>query len=66
MSELLPCPYCGNENVTLEFNRFRGFYYIDCGRYACNRTVILGYSTKEEAIEEWNKFSRNRRANGGN
>lgn len=56
--KLKPCPYCGNKRVKVRCSAFRGLWYVDCGRYLCNRIKIEEYPDKELAIKEWNEERR--------
>lgn len=65
MSNLLPCPFCGQEagfNTVRYFdkaiavqgwkqNTFHGVNCITCG---VNNIGIRGYDTKEDAADAWN------------
>lgn len=56
MTELKPCPFCGDENIlimdiTFKQGIFPNFYAI-C--FECSTRGYL-YSTKQEAIDAWNK-----------
>ena len=63
--ELKPCPFCGGETV-VRFDigdymteEYRGYYVKCCGRRNANcpaNWIVKGcFSTKEEAIEAWNR-----------
>lgn len=49
MTELKPCPFCGNEDIRVE--RIYNYYEVICSD-CLSRTEE--YPTKEEAIEVWN------------
>ena len=49
---LKPCKCCGNTRVYLELNPLG--WGVICPMYACNRTVVPFFPTKEEAVEHWN------------
>ncbi len=58
--KLNPCPFCGNEDVSLV--KYHGitteFWAVECMRFACPRIAVEGFETKEEAIENWNGLLR--------
>lgn len=58
MDKLIPCPFCGNKDVHLNIEPWSGFWFVECNVYACNRTSVPMFETKEEAIEAWNKGER--------
>ena len=54
MSELKPCPFCGNEvHITLE----QGMWFIECENEGCG--VLMGFEAKTvsraEVIAAWNR-----------
>lgn len=49
--ELKPCPFCGEEDITIE--NFFGHWAVTCE--CCGAYVACGYQTKKEAIEAWNR-----------
>lgn len=55
MSELLPCPFCGGENIETSYKDTfsgdfrRGVYCADC----CGG-IYPYYGTEAEAVEAWN------------
>ena len=57
MAELLPCPFCGNGDVTLrddsECQRLDGVfpYWVMC-RYC--QAMMQCFGTEKEAIKAWN------------
>lgn len=57
MSELKPCPFCGDEAVRMDFldnppfKEMKGTRYFGC-RNCC--VVSFVYTTEAEAIEAWN------------
>ena len=53
--KLKPCPYCGNKKVKLRCDPFRGLYYVDCGRYFCNRIEVSGYPSRSLTAKAWNE-----------
>ena len=53
MSEIKPCPFCGNENV--EANDRRIYAQVTCGR--CDAAGPC-CNDLEEAIERWNHAPR--------
>ena len=56
MSELKPCPFCGDESPILktEFIGELGFSYTKVQCWACGAS-ISAYSQEERAIREWNR-----------
>lgn len=58
MDKLKPCPYCGNPNVKI-VRKLKYLYYVDCGAYACNRSLIYYYESEEDAVKGWNYGERN-------
>lgn len=66
MAELKPCPFCGGEAKHFVFcegvyDETRLKHNVQCLNKKLNcfarvgRDWVLGYSTKEEAIEAWNR-----------
>lgn len=52
VSELLPCPFCGNESVKAK-QHIEGRWYVACNSIHCS--AQSGFSdTREEAVESWN------------
>ena len=60
--KLKKCPYCSGD---VRLMNHGGLYYVDCGRYACDRVLITYYETPEEAITGWNECEAERRGNEG-
>ena len=52
--ELKPCPFCGNDDVTVRWFPYNSAYYVQCNQLRC-------YSkgpdrlNKQEAVEAWNR-----------
>lgn len=55
MSELIPCPFCGcNEIGVFKKNMTIPFYFVRCKN--CMATIDnLELTTKEKAIAAWNR-----------
>lgn len=59
MSELKPCPFCGNENVAIanECHDLSGGYFVACP--ACGGSTGLRYACGDDPrpllIEQWNR-----------
>ena len=56
--ELKKCPFCGSKAYAYKSKNFLGQEYwgIECESNECIvHTMVADYSTKEEAIEAWNK-----------
>lgn len=60
--KLKKCPYCSGE---VKLMKLGSLYYVDCGRYACDRVLITYYETPEKAITGWNECEAERRGNEG-
>lgn len=57
MSELLPCPFCGNEALLLGGGEYEGIqqgYTVECHNCSAT-TAYFGADNMQEAIEAWNK-----------
>ena len=54
MAELKPCPFCGGTNLTMV--SCEGEYYAGC--FTCH-TCGPGGTSREEAIEAWNRRANN-------
>ena len=60
MAELLPCPFCGTDNVVLESYKARKGYeaHVQCNGGCMANQHTITYDTLEEAeakaIEMWN------------
>ena len=74
-SELLPCPFCGEEHICLfdEHDDNGLSFAVGCVTEDCHGHVAISwhFDTKEEAIEAWNtraertcKPSRGKRVDG--
>ena len=50
---LKPCPFCGGENVLLEYDHITGTYVVRCR--TCQTIVWQYYVIADEAIEAWNR-----------
>ena len=50
--KLKPCPFCGSEATLYEYRWWGISYGVECTK--CD-AILEGYSTKEEAIEAWNR-----------
>lgn len=60
MTELLPCPFCGN-TPTLVRNDDHGIVNIACGEGTCKGSkliVCFAKEDEEEAVESWNTRKR--------
>ena len=56
--ELKPCPFCGRkaELVTMEFGSGSIYFGTTCENWLCAVASVIPYfSSKEEAIEAWNR-----------
>ena len=56
--ELLPCPFCGNDNVSVSrYVREKKPWHVGCPQGKCflHGFQVVGYATREEAIAAWNK-----------
>ena len=54
MSELKPCPFCGE--MPIIHGEESGDYYIECINVGCAcLPTSCFYETKEQAIEAWNR-----------
>ena len=55
MSELKPCPFCGDIYIIVRNNS--AGYYIGCNTINCImcNTFVRRYRTKKDAVESWNK-----------
>lgn len=56
MSELLPCPFCGNEALLLGGGEYEGIqqgYTVECHNCSAT-TAYFGADNMQEAIEAWN------------
>lgn len=51
MTELKPCPFCGNNQAFIE-TEYYGLFVVKCG-YCHIRTAVE--QVKEKAIEAWNR-----------
>lgn len=49
--ELLPCPFCGNEDLHLATFEDPNTYFVECD--GC-RMALHAFHTKESAIRAWN------------
>lgn len=47
-----PCKFCGNPAPVLY--RKGGAYFINCGRYLCDKRLTLYSWNKTELINKWN------------
>lgn len=54
MSELLPCPFCGNEAALYDYDTESGEWPIVCGNLGCGANTISSHS-REHAAEKWNR-----------
>ena len=56
MSELKPCPFCGNAGEILQSDY--GFFYVGCSTPKCLMNVDYSnhaFSTEEKAEDAWNR-----------
>lgn len=51
---LKPCPYCGNTGPML-YKQNNGLFYVQCGRYLCDRKFTKYFTNKDECIKKWNE-----------
>lgn len=58
MPELKPCPFCGNEDITII--EIDGLYQTVCSviRKGCGAASGYQYS-RDKAIKEWNRRANN-------
>ena len=58
MDKLKPCPFCGSDAVINEKRYLK--WIVECSNMSCPASYMLGanYDTKEEAIESWNRRTR--------
>ena len=61
MTELKPCPYCGNKKVILLYDPLVKGYFVECNLYACNRIYVDYFETAEDAVESWNRGKNDNR-----
>ena len=64
MNELKPCPFCGGEAASntmrtsdskiIKMNGQDTFHGVNCIACGANNRGMLGYKTKEQAIQAWN------------
>ena len=54
LKKLKPCPYCGNTGPML-YKQNNGLFYVHCGRYLCDTTFEVYFTSKEECIKAWNE-----------
>ena len=67
MSELLPCPFCGSDDVQLEYARKAQFwvYWIECNGCGCEGPIEItgdnvdALNTPEDAARAWNERVEN-------
>ena len=52
MTELKPCPFCGDKEIVVSPTGFHGAYIAYCIQCHSNTG---DYDTKEEAIAAWNR-----------
>lgn len=56
MSELKPCPFCGGEAEVIKAHQiFERPYVVICKNTKCRASLGEFSSTREEAIEAWNR-----------
>lgn len=64
MSELKPCPFCGDTYIQIYAtnNHSRGHFAIGCNTVNCVGLHCESklYKTKEEAVEAWNRRAERR------
>lgn len=53
MTNLKPCPYCGNTGPML-YHYLDG-YIVHCGRYHCDGKFAYRAPTEEGCIKAWNE-----------
>ena len=56
MSDLKPCPFCGDTYISTHLTTF-GKYTVGCNTLKCISLHTEGklFNSREEAIEAWNK-----------
>ena len=54
MSELKPCPFCGNDNISVIESVVKPFYWCKCEK--CGASISC-YKTRKKAVEVWNRRS---------
>ena len=55
MDKLLPCPFCGNEDIKIKYDF--GNHNIECTR-CCVEMIICGEpcgTDRQDAIDQWNR-----------
>lgn len=59
MIKLLPCPFCKGNAYVLERHPYPKicFYQIRCS--SCSAMLEQGFTSKEDAIEAWNRRANN-------
>lgn len=56
MAELKPCPFCGNEKVSVATHtpaKSRPYFTVHC--YKCGCSKFTHHKSEIEAIEAWNR-----------